>query len=261
MPHAIAFYVSGHQDDWQFFRGEQAYSDLNGPGVRIVFIYTTAGDAGQTDGWWEARERGAIASVRAAIPASPLKFDVRRINNHPLSYYACGNSGSYFLRLPDGIAPQSLSSLRDGTIGSLTAVDHSTTYTGWADFCQTLRSILQVETAASTSVNPWVNAPDYNPARNPGDHADHRATADALRSFVATAYNRAWWVSYDSQNRPPNLSGTPYAQKKKLFDAYGSSVLQSTTANGAPVQPNATEWGWWGARSYVTIRPFGSADD
>jgi hypothetical protein len=261
MPHAVGFYVTAHQDDWQLFRGEQAWADLNTAGVRIVFVYTTAGDAGATNGWWEARERGAIDSIRAAIPAAPLRYDVRTINGHPISCWECGNSASYCLRLPDGVGTQSLSNLRDGVISSLTAIDHSTTYTGWTDFRQTLQAILQTETAASTSVNPWLNAPDYNTARNPNDHSDHRATADALRHFVSSGYGRAWWVSYDAQNRPVNLSGTPYNQKKAVFDAYGNSVLQSTTKNGSPVQPNATEWALWGARSYVTIRPFGSVDD
>lgn len=262
MPHAIAFYVTGHQDDWQLFRGEQAYADLNSAGVKIAFIYTTAGDAGQTNGWWEARERGAIASVRAARPASPLKFDVRMMNGHRIAYYECGNSGSYFLRLPDGINnPQSLSNLRDGGISSLSTVDHSTIYTSWADFCSTLQAILQAETSASTSTSPWVNAPDYNQTRNPGDHSDHRATADALRSFVSATYNRAWWVGYDAQHRPANLSGTPFNQKKLMFDSYGNAVFQATNENGAPVSPITQEWTLWGARSYMTIRPLGSVDD
>lgn len=257
----VVFYVAAHEDDWQLFRGEQAYADVNSTNVKGVFIYTTAGDAGQTNGWWEARERGAIASVRSARPAAPLTFDTRVFNGHRIASWNCGNTTSYFLRLPDGIGTASLSNLRDGVIASLTSVDHSTVYNSWSDLWQTLQSILQTETAASQSVQPWVNAPDYNPVRNPNDHADHRATADALRMFVSSAYNRAWWVGYDSQNRPANLSGTPYNQKKTVFDAYGNAVLQETTANGSPVSPSQQEWTLWGARSYVTIRSFGSPDD
>jgi len=263
----IGFYVAAHEDDWQFFRGEQAYADLNAANVRIVFIHTTAGDAGRTDGWWEVRERGAIASIRAAVPAAPLKFDVRTVNGHPISVYVCGNSTSYFLRLPDGYGQQnlptlnSLTHLRDGVVSSIAAVDHSTSYAGWSDFWNTLKGILQTETAASSSVNPWVNAPDYNTVRNPNDHADHKATADALRMFVSSSYNRAWWVGYDIQNRPVNLSGTPYNQKKSLVDAYSNMVLQLTTQNGAPSQADPAEWAAFGPHSYVTIRSYGMVDD
>lgn len=54
MPY-VGCYVAAHQDDWQLFRGEQAWADLNTAGVRVVFVHTTAGDAGATNGWWEAR--------------------------------------------------------------------------------------------------------------------------------------------------------------------------------------------------------------
>ena len=61
---SLAFYVTAHEDDWELFRGEQAYRDLATPTKKVVFIYVTAGDAGQTNGWWEAREQGALAAVR-----------------------------------------------------------------------------------------------------------------------------------------------------------------------------------------------------
>src|SRR4051794_24564258 len=112
----VAFYIAPHQDDWQLFRGGQAYAGLNEPGARIVFVYTTAGDCGWTDGYWEAREKGAIASIRAAIPPSPLTTCVRTIAHHPITVVECGNSTSYCLRLPDGVGSQSLSNLRDGVI-------------------------------------------------------------------------------------------------------------------------------------------------
>jgi hypothetical protein len=258
---SVAFYVAAHQDDWQFFRGEQAYVDLNIPGARIVFIYTTAGDNGWANGWWEAREKGAIASIRSAIPPSPLTIDVRTIADHPIRVFECGRTISYCLRLPDGVGDRSLSGLRAGIIPSLTALDHSTTYHGWDDFRDTLRGIMEIESSFGRPGHPWVNAPDYHRVRNPNDHLDHQATADALWSFVAGTYRRAWWVSYDIMNRPPNLDGAAIARKRRLFDAYATTVREETTANGEPIHPNETEWGWWGNRSYVTLREAYEADD
>src|SRR5262249_22378687 len=89
---ALSFYVWGHQDDWQLFQGNVAHSDLAKTDTRVVFIYATAGDAGRTDGWWEARERGAVASVRKAVGPSPLTVDVARFNDHPIQRYTCRNS-------------------------------------------------------------------------------------------------------------------------------------------------------------------------
>jgi GlcNAc-PI de-N-acetylase len=256
----VAFYITAHQDDWQFFRGEQAFADLNTPDARIIFVYTTAGDAAKTDGWWEAREEGAIASVRRAIAKSPLTISIEKINNHPVTTYSCGNSISYFMRLPDGIASQSLSALRDGSISSLTAVDNSTAYNGWDDFCNTLETIVRQETAASSSPNPWINAPDYDRGLSPDDHADHKATADALRRFADSFCNRAWWVTYDIQNRPVNLIDGGFENKKALFFAYAEVVYELTTKNGNPEPPNQTEWNWWGNRSYCRLAPFGQSD-
>jgi hypothetical protein len=257
----VAFYVTAHQDDWQFWRGEQAYVDLKSSKARIVFIQTTAGDAGQVDGWWEARERGVIASIRSAIPPSPLRIDTRNFRGHQITVYECGNAADYCLRLPDGVGIQSLSNLRDGVIDSLTAVDHSTTYEGWEDFWLTLQDIMETERIAAGLAHPWVNAGDYNSVRNPGDHDDHKATADALRKFVYPTYRRAWFVTDDTRNRPANLSGSAYANKRILFDAYADAVLAETTKNGNPTPANETEWNWWGNRSYAISRNFNQIDD
>src|SRR5262249_38012791 len=162
--------------------------------------------------------------------------------------FECGNSVSYCLRLPDGVGLQSLSNLRDGVIASLTAVDRSTTYHGWDDFRDTLRGILERESACVEEKHPRVNAPDHHRRRNPDDHADHRATADALRTFVAGAYRRAWWVSYHIAKRPANLDRSAVILKRRLFEAYSRKVLDETTANGRRIYPNETEWSWWGSR-------------
>jgi hypothetical protein len=254
----IAFYVTSHQDDWQLFRGDQAWGDLSASGARIVFVYTTAGDAHRTDGWWEARERGAIASVRAAIPASPLTFHIRTFNGHPIASWDCGNTTSYCMRLPDGI----LDDLRADPPRPLTAVDGSTTYQDWADFRQTLQAILDTETAASTSEHPWVNAPDYDTSRNPGDHQDHLATGAALHEFVTvnSRYSRVWWVGYSTKDRPQNVFGDQLATKQKLFDAYAAEVLAETTRNGHPVHRDDREWNEWGLRSYFERRLWNTPD-
>jgi len=265
----IVFYLAAHQDDWELFRGEQAFADLQTPNLRVVFIYTTAGDAGRTDGWWEAREQGAVAAVRCALPKSPLKVDIAAFRSHPILRYTCGNSASYFLRLPDGdirtgkgypaTGFQSIEQLRDGN-KPVTAVDKSTTYSSWQDFCLTLKDILESERTRAGATHPRVNAGDYDVACDPDDHYDHRATADALRSFAGGTYERVWWVGYDSKNRPENLSAQALENKKTVFLGYGIKVLEQTTLNANPVQPSEGEWKLWGARSYYRVVAFSKSD-
>lgn len=269
---SLSFYVGGHQDDWQLFRGNLAYNDLSKAGSKVVFIYATAGDGGRADGWWEARERGAVASARKAVGPAPLTVDVGSFNDHPVVRYTSANSVSYFLRLPDGRSrsgmgysaynSESLSQLRDGG-KPVTALDKSTTYKSWGDFWQTLRAIMEHERAQVPAMpHPWVNAPDYfgldNSRQdcgsqgfcNPCDHPDHKVVGDALRQFVAGTYNRAWWVGYDTQNRSENLRGADFARKGEMFLAYAAAVLYESTANGNPSPPDLEEWRLWGARDY-----------
>lgn len=259
---AVTFYVSAHPDDWLLFRGEQAFVDLNTPNTRVVFIYTTSGDGGRTDGWWEAREQGAIESIRTAIAPSArfISTSIEKISGHPITTYSCGNSISYCMRLPDGRADgsirQSMKALCDGLISSSTAVDNSTVYDGWDDFCATIDTIVRQETAASSSSNPWINASDYDVLLSPEDHADHKATGDALRRFAESFCNRAWWVSYDTMNRPANLTDEAYDNKKALFFAYANKVYE-LKPNNPPMQ---NEWDWWGNRSYYRLAAFGRPD-
>ena len=272
-PTALSFYVAGHQDDWQLFRGNAAYQDLKSLNVRAVFIYATAGDAGLTDGWWEARERGAVAAVRKAVGPLPLTIDVAQFLGHPIVRYTSGNSVSYFLRLPDGqfrsgkgypaYNNESLPELRDNN-KPVSAVDKSTTYRSWKDFWQTLQAIADYERSrVPAMLHPRINAPDYfgvdnsqadcrsRESCNRCDHPDHIAVGQALRQFVSGTYDRVWWVGYYSQTRPENLTGLDFMGKGEVFFAYTAAVLSETTANGSPQPPNLFEWRSWGARDYV----------
>jgi len=256
----VVYYVSAHPDDWQLFRGEQAYYDLYVVGAKVVFIYLTAGDAGKTNGWWEVREESAVASLRPALPAAPLLIDVVCINDHPIVRYRCGNSVSYFLRLADGGTDgqgfaatgfRSLSCLRD--FGKpLPAVDGSTVYTNWSDLCETLSSIMEAEAAGVPQEHPWVNLPECDPRFSPGDHADHTAASNAIQTFAIGRFNQSFWVGYDTKNRLPNLTHLSYYRKGKLFDAYRRKVHEMLTANGQGMNQTffESEWINWGSRSY-----------
>jgi LmbE family N-acetylglucosaminyl deacetylase len=247
----VVFFVSAHPDDALLFRGDVLYGDLHIPDYRVVHIVVTAGDAGRTDGWWQVRESGAVDALRATTAPDLVQGGKVDINGMPVSLYETSYWACYCLRLPDGgldgngfpaTENRSLSRLQAGQIASLTTVDNSATYSGWQSVPETLKAIFARERLDATTTRPWVNASDHDRTANPNDHPDHYATADALRSFD-TGYSWAWWVSYDSRDRPANVSGFDYDAKRLLFAAYGK------TTGGV----NETEWGWWGARRYQRI--------
>jgi hypothetical protein len=270
---SLSFYIGGHEDDWELFRGDVAYNEVSNIRSKVVFIYATAGDAGRTDGWWEARERGAVAAVRKAVGPAPLTVSVARFDDHPIIRYTSRNTTSYFLRLPDGqfrsgkgypaYNNESLSQLRDSG-KAVSAIDGSTRYVSWKDFWMTLSAVVEYERSLVPAVpHPWINAPDYSGIDNshqdcrmpgfcnPCDHPDHKAVGDALRIFGTSTYNRSWWVGYDTMNRPDNVQAADFNRKGEVFLAYSDAVLEESTANGNPSPPNLGEWYSWGTRDYA----------
>lgn len=253
----VVFYISGHPDDALLFRGDVLYSDLHIERVKVVHIITTAGDAGRTDGWWQAREQACVEAMKATLSPGEVVSGSAFINGRPIQLYTTSGWSCYFLRLPDGNIDNSgfpatggrtLTKLQLRAIDTLPAVDGSTTYNSWESFTATLEAIFTKERQGIATPRPWVNAADYDRAANPGDHPDHYATAEALRSFITSGYRRAWWKSYDVVNQPENISGFTLESKRFLFYSYGYAVQNRT---GTP--PDGNEWEWWGAKRYERL--------
>jgi hypothetical protein len=248
----VAFYVATHPDDALIFRGDQLWADGHLFGTHLVHVTVSAGDAGRVDGWWQQREAGTIAALGATqSPAAGTGGAVTAgVNGHAVARYAGCGWTAYCLRLPDGgldangfdsTGHATLTKLANGSIPSIAAVDGSTSYSGWDDLCATLRALFSLERAAGTTAAPWINAADPDRVSSPGDHPDHYAASEAVRSVaVHDGYQRAWWVSYDVRNRPADVQGFSLAQKRFLFEAYGWQT-------GGP---NEDEWGWWGPKRY-----------
>jgi hypothetical protein len=248
---SLCYYVVAHQDDWQLFYGQQAFSDLRKADTRVVFIYTTAGDAGESEAWWRARERGAVASQ--ALPAGIVapEPDVITVNQHRITVYDAGSFVSYHMRLPDGhpggggfpsTGHASLGKLQKCEISEIAAVDGSTKYYGWGDFCAMLRALIERESAHGDA---WVNAADWSWQCSPDDHSDHKATGDAVREIVGNDFNRLWFVTYSTKDRAANLSGEGLARKEAVWLAYKQHVATMADASFL-----CWEWDTWGAKNY-----------
>src|SRR4051794_26437250 len=166
----VCYYIATHPDDALMFRGNQLYEDAHLAGGKIVHITVNAGDAGRTDGWWQQREAGTMRGLTVAqSPTGLTGPTMTAVNGHMIARYAGLGFTAYCMRTPDGgtdgngfpaTGGATLGKLASGTIHSLTAVDGSTTYTGWSDLCATLRAICSHERQGTGTVAPWINASD-----------------------------------------------------------------------------------------------------
>jgi hypothetical protein len=232
----IAIYIIAHADDWQLFMNPDAFSDINTEGKKVVFIVTTAGDAGKNDTFWRAREEGMKNSIKFCLsPFAPVSCDyyLTRVTDMDFNVCKINNVSSYFLRLPDGGLDgkgfesndyQSLHKLQTTQIQELVSVDRRLIIKGWQHFTKILASIISAESAGCLGIeikylNPKENA-------NPDDHPDHRATGDSLCFLNFECYDQTLFAGYGntcSESLPANET----FWKVGIFAAYDHSVFEA----------------------------------
>lgn len=251
----VDVYIHGHPDDWQLFMGDRAYHSVAG-GRGVVFVYLSAGDAGNEDRYWQSREAGADASVDFVVPAGSRACANQTVAGHSIRRCTKGPTASWYLRLPDGNGTDgtgygrgSLTLLRDqGT--ATAALDGSATYASWSDLQSTLVAIVAFETGGQVLQTLRVHAPDYNRTANPGDHPDHYATADAVRAASASrGWTLTWYVDYDIRNRTVNLSTADQDIKRSEYFAYDDVMV----AAGYPSSRESSWYVRWYQRTYSRV--------
>jgi len=253
-----AVFIHAHEDDWQLFESPNPYYDYVA-GDHLLFIYMTAGDAGQGASYWQARESASQASVIELIGpvgqgnSATATFCYMGTTEvcHTMTTWTYDRSVSVYMRLPDsGVSGggfgstgfQSMSKLRDGLISNITAVDGSATYTSWQDLYLSLGAI--VDAYAPHDSTTTINGPDFDRDRQTSqgdicsgciDHADHLAVADAVQAFTigqAGPWSRAFFIDYPlgfaDPRYPVNLDSMDYAIKKRLFMAYNTAMITQT---------------------------------
>lgn len=231
----ISFYIVAHADDWQLFMQPNAYNDLVSESSKVVFIITTAGDAGADKNFWQSREEGMKSSVRFCLaPIKNLSYlnITKEFNQHKICCWKADNVACYFLRLPDGNLDgsgfsryyhESLSKLKAAQIPAITAVDNSSTYSNWDDFCTTLQTIIHFESEGTQDVHLNFLNPDNS--INPNDHNDHIATGEAVKSIDTIAgLKQSLFVGYSVGEQKQKLSAEELFWKAGMFAAYEKSV-------------------------------------
>lgn len=246
----VSFYIVAHADDWQLFMQPNAYKDIVSQKSEVVFIVTTAGDAGADETYWYSREEGMKSSIRLCLaPLGNIAETTGTCNfhGHIISYWSINNATCYFLRLPDGnldsngfvkYQHQSLFSFRTGNILSITAVDNSTTYKNWNDFVSTLDQIIEIK--SDGIFNKWINY--LNPAEeiNPHDHPDHICTGQAIQEMkVISSLKQVLFIGYSTAKDVAGLNSIDLFWKSAMFAAYEKAVFDnsgySTLREGIPV--------------------------
>jgi hypothetical protein len=235
----IAFFVAGHPDDWQLFMNPNASNELADPDRRVAFLYLTAGDSGKDATYWAAREEGAKASVRFRL--TPLgrtneASGSRAFGGRPIHFWSCGNSISYFLRLPDGFhdgsgspryGKRTLARLRRGK-STLQTVGGSVSYDTWADLRATVKEIIISESGGLQY--RCINLLDTDESINPGDHSDHWHTGQLIEeSFLGNSdYRLVSFVGYSLPCAADDLIGAEAFWKAGMFAAYEKAVYDAT---------------------------------
>lgn len=259
----VVFWISARQGDWQLFAGQAAYNDLQW--AKCVFIYITSGDVGAGDGYWKAKEFGAVFSPISTNPqhtGEKLSSEVVSFNDHPIQRWIRGNVICYFLRLPPGdwnnksgyegysaYQYQTISKLKDGTIPSITTVDKSTVYCGWKDLCDTVTAIMQHE-GTGCNTPQWIDTSDPEPSTNPDDHFDRYATGKITADWLQ--YNRAFWQGNSIAKLPENLDGDEGKKKWIVFMPYAlNTVLYFCLNNVTEGQDEQSAMDPYQGRSYI----------
>jgi len=235
----VVFYIGAHQDDWQLFMSPQAYTDLIAEGTTVVFIYTTAGDAGADASWGRGRSAGALSSIQFAKRQriAAIAPELVTANGHPLPCYTIAKTRSYFLNLPDGnmdgngfpaTGRASLERLHASQIPSIAAlVDqpaYATNYTSWQDLVTTVRALLDREAGDDMRAERLVHILDPDVSR----HSDHKFTGIAVSDAIAGAarYRRAMYEEYMIPDKTPNVSGVDLVVKAGLYLFYAQTAFE-----------------------------------
>ncbi|WNG38148.1 hypothetical protein F0U61_34135 [Archangium violaceum] len=224
----LSVYISAHEDDWQLFMGVNAYNDIHNSSGKVLFIFTTAGDANSGSTYYQTRENGARSSIRFAAdaafspPATPVS-GTRTFNARNIAYWQYKNTVSYFLRLPDGFPDGSragsLQQLFEKKVPRTSALDGSATYEGWQSLVTTLEQLIRFELGSIPVL--WLNTADTDRTKNPNDHSDHYYSSTAAQQAVASLRcNKALYVDYASSGMTPNVPTSELIDKSGTLAAY-----------------------------------------
>ncbi len=261
-------YVSSHPDDWQLFMNPNAYNSIKNSNEKVLFLHTTAGDAGAgvSNTRYLAREEGSLRAIRfmsntfttGAGLGTNMNETIVNINGHQILKYTYRNAVAYFLRLPDGSPNgsgysregfRSLQRLFNGAVSNISAIDNSTTYNSLSDLENTLRTIVELESASLNNLN--INVGDDDIVINPGDHSDHIYSSKIMQN-IAHAIGGVTvnlYTEYETGSRPQNVFNHDFLVSAGTWGVTTSGLADNSTSSTWDNTHNS----WVGKQYYRTV--------
>lgn len=234
---SISFYIIAHADDWQLFMQPVVFHELLDTSIKVVFIVTTAGDAGYQENFWTAREEGMKSSIRFCL--APHGFineviGITTVHSHNINHCSINEIKCFFLRLPDGnldskgferYSHQGLFKLQKEE--AISTVDNSSVYNSWKDLCNTLDSIILIESDRIVFRSVHYLNPDTS--GNPDDHPDHIFTGKAIQSMNIIGNTTEYlYTGYSMKNDAKYLSAEELFWKAAMFAAYEKAIFDKS---------------------------------
>ncbi|KAF0700783.1 Aste57867_8736 [Aphanomyces stellatus] len=189
-PSAVHFYIVAHQDDHELFMANNYHKSLGDRNTKVVFIYTTAGDASLGDPWRDAREYGTLAATQAWIERlgdysaeqRPRWVDVwANGRRHGVRAVVIGNAIHYLLRISETRANEAFMDLMNNRWAVGPMDDRNNKYVNRNDFKDTLRAILEREADSIATIQMHVQNHDANDYE---DHVMHRETGRLVKTIL-----------------------------------------------------------------------------
>ncbi|CAK4673109.1 hypothetical protein LEN26_000741 [Aphanomyces euteiches] len=223
-PTKVAFYIVAHEDDHELFMSNNYHVSISDSKTKVVFVYTTAGDASSGDAWRQARELGTLAATKAWVDhvgkfKSDPTSDTVSVNGHDVARVTIGNCVHYFLRVPEYGA--------DGSSGFMALVnnqkpiapmdDPTNVYENRDDFKASLAEIIGNEADGISDIE--MNAQD--PEGEQPDHDMHLATGALVSDIMSE--NSQWNICvpqkyfYDYQTWFDDINVTPTVEKLQRY--------------------------------------------
>jgi LmbE family N-acetylglucosaminyl deacetylase len=238
--------IVAHEDDDLLFQSPDIIQLIRSGGC-LRTIYMTAGDAANSQGYWQSREHGSEAAYATMLGQPNQQWTQSIVQLAPQAFvteaHPTGNTSVslIFMHLPDGNLDgrgfkvtnyDSLARLDSGRVKLLPSVDSLSNYSR-----DQLVSILALMLKAYKP-NLVLGQTPYNAGQIFPDHSDHMAAGRfaraALQQFDPSGIIPAkYYIGYPIHELPANVSKTDQQVKSDAFFAYAkydAAVCQSAVA-------------------------------
>jgi LmbE family N-acetylglucosaminyl deacetylase len=253
--------VVAHEDDDLLFMNPDLIHSLNS-GACMQTVYLTAGDAGQTPGYWLGREQGAEAAY-AKMLGVPMDWQTNqvKISDHYTVNVATLKQAPavslIFVRLADGnlfgdgfasTNYESLQKLEAGQINALGTVDGQSSY-----------SLSELVGLITSIINRYQPDQIRTQANDSPDHSDHVAagllTAQAYQLFrsqtiAIKSISLSFYYGYTLGSLPQNLTAEDTLQKQNIFWEYAK--YDNAACDNIDSCNNASTYGLYLDRRYAS---------